>query len=283
MARAGNRVVFLARPGTVSVLRSEGLKVSSTQYGDFTIPVEAVTQLAEPVDVCLVTPKATTLMDALSTVPRDLLGPGLVVPLLNGVEHMQLLRNRYPADQVVAGAIKVESTRVAPGRIEHASPFSFIELASVTAPRERVDELAAQLRQADLDVVVRDDETTMLWDKLALLAPLALLTTHHGAPAGVVRAERREDLVATVDEVVAVAHAVGAEVDGDAIAGLLEMVPPNLKSSMQRDAEAGRPTELDAIGGAVLRAAERHGVAVPVTTRLVAELRARVEHSTVDR
>ena len=133
------------------------------------------------------TVKATSLDAALAGVPAEELGDGLVVPLLNGVEHMTALRARFPAAQVVAGAIRVESTRVATGRIEHTSPFSWIEVASDTAPRERVDALAAQLRQAGLEVTVRDDETALLWDKLAFLAPLALLTTHAGAPAGVVR------------------------------------------------------------------------------------------------
>jgi 2-dehydropantoate 2-reductase len=107
-----------------------------------------------------------------------------VLPLLSGVEHMTARRARFPAAQVVDGAIRVESTRVAAGRIEHTSPFSWIEVAKHTAPRDRVDALAAQLRQAGLDVTVGDHETALLWDKLAFLAPLALLTTHAGAPAG---------------------------------------------------------------------------------------------------
>jgi 2-dehydropantoate 2-reductase len=135
------------------------------------------------------------------------------LPLLNGVEHMAVLRTRFPAEQVVAGAIRVESTRVASGRIEHTSPFSWMEVASDTAPGERVDALADQLRQAGLDVTIRDDETSLLWDKLALLAPLALLTTYAAAPVGLVREQRRADLDAVAAEVAAVAAAEGTRVD----------------------------------------------------------------------
>jgi 2-dehydropantoate 2-reductase len=173
-----------------------------------------------------------------------------------------------------------ESARVAAGRIEHTSPFSWIEVASDATPPERVDALAAQLRQAGLDVTVRDDETALLWDKLAFLAPLALLTTHAGAPAGVVRDERRADLETVIGEVAAVAEAAGAQVDPTTILGMFDRVPAGMKSSMQRDAEANRPTELDAIGGAVLRAARRHGIDTPVTGRLVDELRARETNGT---
>jgi 2-dehydropantoate 2-reductase len=275
LARAGHRVVYVAKPDTVEALTSGGLSVHSAEFGDFHVPAEATSRLAGPVDMCLVTVKATNLDPALAGVPARALGEGLVLPLLNGVEHMAALRARFPADQVVAGAIRVESTRVAAGRIEHTTPFSWIEIASDTAPRPRVDALAAQLRQAGLAVTVRDDETTMLWDKLAFLAPLALLTTYADAPAGVVREQRRTDLETVIGEVAAVAGAAGARVDPAVILGMFDRVPAPMKSSMQRDAEANRPTELDAIGGAVLRIARRYGIDTPVTARIVNELRAR--------
>jgi 2-dehydropantoate 2-reductase len=271
----------VAKPDTAAALNSDGIRVRSAQFGEFHAPAPAAPQLAGPVDLCLVAVKATSLDAALAGVPAQALGDGLVLPLLNGIEHMTALRARFPAAQVVAGAIRVESTRVAAGRIEHTSPFSWIEVASDAAPRYRVDALAAQLRRAGLDVTVRDDEAALLWDKLAFLAPLALLTTHAGAPAGVVRDERRGDLETVIGEVAAVAGASGARVDPATILGMFDRVPAGMKSSMQRDVEANRPTELDAIGGAVLRAARRHGIDTPVTARLVDELRARETNGTM--
>ena len=272
MARAGHRVVFLARPETAAALRTDGLTVRSRRYGDFTVPVEARTELDEPVAACLIGVKQTTLDEALGRLPADTLGDGLVVPLLNGVEHMAELRERYPARQVVAGTIRVESTRVSAGHIEHASPFAAIELASRTAPRARLDAFAGELGEAGLNVAVRDDETAILWDKLSFLAPLALLTTHAGAPVGTVRSARRAEMLTVVDEIVRVARASGATVEAEAITTAFDRLAPEMKSSMLRDAEAGRALELDAIGGAVLRAAEHHGLDVPVTARLVSDL-----------
>ncbi len=275
LARAGHQVVYVAKPDTAAALNSGGIHVRSAQFGEFHVPAVAVPRLAAPVDVCLVAVKATSLEAALAGVPAEALGDGLVLPLLNGVEHMSVVRARFPAQQVVAGAIRVESTRVAPGRVEHTSPFCWIDVASGTAPRVRVDEVAAQLRQAGLEVTVRDDEAALLWDKLAFLAPLALLTTHAAAPVDVVRDERRADLVAVIGEVTAVARASGAAVDATTILGMFDRVPAGMRSSMQRDAQANRPTELDAIGGAVLRAAGRRDIDTPVTARLVDELAAR--------
>ena len=275
LARAGHDVVYVARPDTAAALNVDGLTVRSAEFGEFHVAVTAAPELPGPVDLCLITVKATSLVAALDRVPARTLGRGLVVPLLNGIEHMAELRRRYPAEQVVAGAMRVESTRVAVGLVEHTSPFSWIEVASDTAPRERVDALAGQLRQAGLDVTVRDDETALLWDKLALLAPLALLTTHAGEPAGVVRERRRDELEAVIGEVASVANAAGARVEPARIVAMFERVPVSMKSSMQRDMEANRPIELDAIGEAILRTARLHGVAVPRTERLVNELRVR--------
>ncbi|WP_372452714.1 ketopantoate reductase C-terminal domain-containing protein [Pseudonocardia nigra] len=141
--------------------------------------------------------------------------------------------------------------------------------------RNRVERLAQALQQAGLDVRVGDDEGAILWGKLNFLAPLTLLTTHEDAAAGVVRERRRKELAAVIAEVAGVARAEGAPADEHGVLQFFDRVPARMQSSMQRAAAAGRPTELDAIGGAVVRRAARHGIPVPVTARLVDQLRAR--------
>ena len=275
LARRGDRVTCLAPAATAAHLAAHGLELRSPTLGDARVPVQAATRLDHPVDVCFVTVKATQLAAAVEAVPAGTLGHGLVVPFLNGIDHVAWLRGRYPPDQVVAGTIAVESTRLGPGLIEHASPFARVELAVGKAPRGRVEELGARLAETGLDVTVRDDEAGALWTKLAVLAPIALTTTWAAAPFGEVRAGHWDEAVAVAREIVAAARADGVELDEAATIGLLERVPDTMRSSMQKDAAAGRPIELDAIGGTVLRAAERAGTEAPVTARLVAELRER--------
>ena len=227
-------------------------------------------------DVLFVTVKAAQLPEAVEAAPAGALGGGLVVPFLNGIDHLAWLRDRYPPDQVVAGTIRIESTRVGPGLIEHASPFAVVELATgQPSRRAEVEALGARLAETGLDVTVRDDEAGALWAKLAVLAPIALVTTWVAAPFGEARAGHRDELVAVVAEIAAAARADGVELDETATIGLVERVPDAMRTSMQKDAAAGRPIELDAIGGSVLRAADRAGTDAPVTARLVADLRTR--------
>ncbi|MFD9466003.1 ketopantoate reductase family protein [Streptomyces sp. NPDC060027] len=273
LARAGHRVICLAGDETARTLAADGIEVRSGHFGDFTARVEADTELREPVDVCLIAVKATALGAALERVPAKALGEeGLLVPLLNGVEHPALLRERYRPEQVAPAVIRVESTRIAPGVIEHGSPFAEVDLTGDTVPLARVDALAGALEWAGVRARVQDGEAATLWAKMSFLAPFALLTTRYGVPVGDVRTLHREELTALVEETAAVGRACGAPVDAAAALARYDAFPAGTKSSMQRDAEAGRTLELDAIGGALLRAAERSGVPVPVASALVREL-----------
>ncbi|MEU6282204.1 2-dehydropantoate 2-reductase [Streptomyces sp. NPDC047028] len=274
LSRAGHRVICLARAGTADTLRTNGIRVRSGQFGDFGAGVEADTELREPVDACVITVKHTALDAALGRVPAGALGDALVIPLLNGVEHPAVLRARYRPDRVAPAVIRVESTRVAPGEIEHGSPFTEIDLAGDEVPRPLLDTLATALTAAGPVTRVVGDETAALWAKMAFLAPFALLTTRYGLPLGEARTRHRDELQALVAETAAVSRACGAPTDPAQALARYDSFPPATKSSMQRDAGAGRPLELDAIGGALLRAADRHGVPAPVTARLVGELRA---------
>jgi 2-dehydropantoate 2-reductase len=289
LARQGHEVVCLAGDATAAHLAEHGLRVRSTVFGDFEVGVRAATRLDEPVDACIVAVKAYQLEDALERVEPEALGEGLVVPFLNGVEHVQVLRGRYPGAQVVPASIAVEAFKAGPatersdavhgrppeGWIEQRGPFTIVELAAEEATRERVEALAGMLAKEGAQVRVREDGDVLLWDKLVPLGPLALVTTHEGAPAGVARERRRDDLAGAVGEAAAVARANGSGIDADNVLALLDMLPAGMRTSMQRDADAGRPIEVEAVGGTVLRAAGRAGISVPVTARLVADLRRR--------
>jgi 2-dehydropantoate 2-reductase len=280
LARAGNPVVVLAADSTAQAIARSGLRVESRLFGNFEVKVDAASRLESEVDACLITVKATQLERAVERLPRESVGDSLVIPFLNGLDHVDFLRARYGSN-VVPATIRIEVLRVEPGFIRQSSPFAAVEIATSDRVRDKVERVAAHLRAAGLNVKLREDETAMLWDKLALLGPLALLTTHERGNVGLIRTRRRDDAIALISEVAAVAKAEGASTDPAGTVRLLDAAPESFETSMQRDQAAGRPIELDAIGGAVLRHAAAAGVPVPVTARLVGELREREEARSV--
>jgi 2-dehydropantoate 2-reductase len=264
LARAGRDVVLLLRSETLA--RHPGrLRVESAVLGDFEVPVEVAGELDREVDVLWVTPKAPSLEAALRIALPERVGAGVVVPLLNGVDHVALLRRRY--ERVLAAAIRVESELVEPGLVRQPTPFARVDLA----PGSGRDAVAAELREAGLQVEWGIDEATVLWEKLALVAPLALTTTAAGVPAGAVQDEREwwARLLGCHREAVAVGVAEGATLDGRALEAVLAMPLGELRTSMQKDFDARRPLELDAIAGPIVRSGDRHGLPTPATEELI--------------
>jgi 2-dehydropantoate 2-reductase len=264
LARAGREVVLLMRPDTHA--RYDGrLRVESVVLGDFDVDVPAATALDRAVDVLWVTPKATQLEAALELVPDEVTG-ATVVPLLNGVDHVALLRARFGDERVLPGVFYVESERTGVGRIRQKSRFALIEIP----PHAVAERLRAEIDDAGLTCAVGVSEEAVLWRKLATLAPVALTTTALEAPLSAVVAELtwRRRIEACLRELAAVAAAEGVELDVESTMSAYDRAG-DLRSSMQKDRAAGLPLELDAIGGAALRAARRHGLDVPATEELV--------------
>jgi 2-dehydropantoate 2-reductase len=263
LAREGADVVLLLRPDSLERYAGR-LSVQSAVLGDFEADVPAAALLDRDVDALWVTTKATQLEASLTLASPDRVGAAVVIPLLNGVDHLALLRTHYR--NVVAAAIRVESERLSPTQIRQSSPFLRMELAGA-------ESIADEVRAAGIDCSLRADELSLLWDKLAFLAPLALATTALGAPLGAVREDERYR--GCQDEALAVARAEGAHIGEEALRALQAAAPREMQSSMQKDVAAGRQPELDAIAGPILRGGRRHGIPVPNTDELVQLVAAR--------
>ncbi|HEX5925872.1 MAG TPA: 2-dehydropantoate 2-reductase [Baekduia sp.] len=259
LTRAGVATTVITREASAEAINAHGITVTSPRFGDHVTKVEARTTLDEHADVLLVAVKAPQLTDALK---RVTVAPGTVVPLLNGVDHVSTLRARF-AD-VVAGTVRVQAHRDGPTQVAHRAPFLTVTLAHPGVPV-----LQQALSQAGIDTTIGASETDVLWAKLSRLAALALSTTAADAPLGDVR----ETAEAVAREVTAVAIAEGAAVDADTVVTELRGLPDSASSSLRADITSGTPDyELDAIGGAVLRAARRHDLLAPHTAELVARV-----------
>jgi 2-dehydropantoate 2-reductase len=275
LTRAGVATTVVAREQTVAAIADGGLRVRSARLGDWTAHPAATARLDDDVDVLVVATKAGALDAALARIEGE---PGLVVPLLNGIDHVAALRERF-GPRAVAATIRIESERVAPGEIVQGSPAFRIELASDhPAPRPRLAAFVDVLRGAEIPARLGDTEASVLWSKLARLNAIACMTAAYDLPLGPIRdnPRRRVELEDAVDETVAVANAEGAGLDPDATLRELWEAPAGQSSSLRRDVAAGGDTELDAIGGAVLRHGAAAGLECPTVAALVARVRERL-------
>jgi len=279
--RSGSEVTVIAREDTAALISRQGLRVRSVLLGDFEARPRALSSTSEPFEVMIVATKAAGLAAALDRVQR---APALVLPLLNGLDHLELLRARFSPRTVLAGAIRVESDRSEPGVIVHSSPFLLVDMAA----RDRacgaaLQALGDELERAGVPVrlgypVTDRSEAEVMWSKLVRLNALACTTSAHDKLLGEIRSTPalRAELVGAIEEACVVAQAEGAsDVRVERAVEELDRAHATLGSSMQRDIAAGREPELDAIPGAVLRAAARHELGCPTIEGLVTLIEAR--------
>ncbi len=280
LARSGVPVGFLARGAQLAALRADGLHVESPR-GTFHLPrVEASDDPAAlaPADAVLVAVKAWQV-PALASSLAPLLGRGgFVVPLENGIDAADTLARAVGEERVVGGLCHLSSWLAAPGHVRHIGNVLRVTVGERRGGSSaRIEALAAALRAAGVEVVVAEDVEAASWEKFLFIAASSGVGAVARAPVGVVRAtpETRALLVAALEEVATLARARGVRLAGDAVARALAIVdgfPPETTPSMQKDVQAGRPSELQDQTGAVVRMARAAGVPAPVNGFLLAAL-----------
>ncbi len=272
LASLGEDVTVVVRPERLPSFPGNLLLERPSGSGSITAPAKAVATLTEPVDVLWIATKTYQLQTALDVVR---VVPGCVVPLLNGVDHIAVLAARFGPERVVPATIAVEAERIAPGRFIQRSPFVRLNVAGRGEPLLGV--IVAGLGDLGFNCQFIQNEQTLLWSKLCFLGPFALVTSASGLNVGEIFADARwkQRLSSAIAEACAVANASGAEVDALQLQAVFDGVPPDMRSSMQKDLAAGRQLELDAIGGPMVRGGERYGIDVSTTVELMATIRSK--------
>jgi len=238
-----------------------------------TAAAHPIARLTAPVDVLWIATKTYQLESALESIAAT---PGAVVPLLNGTDHVALLRSRFGNDRVIPATIAVGADRKTEGEFVQGN---IVRLHVAASGDVLLGEVLARL-QGRLGFICGfvANEQTLLWSKLCFLAPFALVTAASGMDKGGVFADAqwKRTLYTAVEEAVAVANAWGAEIDAAAIKSTMDPLPSAMRSSLAKDLIAGRRLELDAIAGPIVRGGEKFGIATPVTKELMAEIEAQV-------
>ncbi|PYX60893.1 MAG: 2-dehydropantoate 2-reductase [Acidobacteria bacterium] len=273
LAHSGGSVTLVVKPESLAQYPRR-LHLESP-FGNFNAEVACASEVP-PADVLWIAVKATQLESGLTALKNPGSGKA-IVPLLNGIDHLSLLRSRYGADRVIPATIAVESERLGPGHIVHRSPFARLNVS--TAGRTLLGRTAEHLQQMGFECRFIENEFTLMWSKLVFLGPYALTTTAADKAMGGIISDPswREQLEACVREACDVAIAEGAKVDPEAILAGMKGMPGNMRSSMQKDVEQHKTPERDAIAGPILRGARRHNIDIPATTKLVAVVEQRAD------
>jgi 2-dehydropantoate 2-reductase len=278
LAPAQDVVVVTRRPAVAELLARDGIAIDAAS-GLTHVPVRAtadVDALGDR-DIVIVAVKSFDTARALEPL-RDVLAPhALVASVQNGIDNAEIARRLLPRVRVVAGSTTQGAIRVGDGHIRPANDgTTTFERDASSAPSS--DDLAAAFRAAGLGAQVVDDMLPVLWRKLVVNAAINPACALTARPNGALVTD--SDLAALARtlaaEAAAVARAEGTDV-GDpwlAVKAAASASAAN-RNSMLQDLDAGRPTEIDAISGAVARRAATHGIAVPVTETVLRLVRAR--------
>jgi 2-dehydropantoate 2-reductase len=281
LAEAGEDVAFIARGEHLAAIRRSGLKVASLD-GDFVVhPAQATDDPATlgPVDVVLVGVKAWQVSEAAEAM-RPLVGRGtIVVPLQNGIEAPERLAQALGADHVLGGLCRIIGYVVAPGQIQHAGAEPYIAFGALNASTDgRAEALRAAFgRSRGVLAEIPSDIRAAMWTKFLFIAALSGVGALSRAPVGIIRGqpESRRLLHEALVEIGEVAAGNGIALSPDVVEqtlGYVDSLPPEGTTSMQRDVIHGRPSELDAQVGAVVRLGERAGVPTPLHRIILAAL-----------
>lgn len=271
LAQGGADVTFLVRPARREQIVRNGLCITSP-LGDAAIPVKTVLagELGPGYDIVLLTCKAYDLDSSMEAIAPAVQGACTIVPLLNGIAHLERLDARFGREHVMGGTCAIDVTLAPDGTVRHSGKLQrlvFGERDRQSTPRTRA--LADALARTTLTWEHADNVMLRMWEKLVMLSVLAGITCLFrgnvaeimSAPGG--RDTAEQALAANVDIATREGYPPTAEAARLAHSRLTD---PNgeWSASMMRDMEAGRPVEADHIIGWMLEKARRHGVATPL-------------------
>jgi 2-dehydropantoate 2-reductase len=293
LARTGHEVCVLARTSNLSALKERGLEIR-TPAETFTVRVHASDDVKDfgAVDCALVAVKNYSLAE-IAPATAFLAGQGaLIVPLLNGVEVVdQLMAHGVPHEQLAGGLTAISVVRTAPGVFERRSPFQRVVLGELEQSRperrQRIAAIVQAFQEAGVEASVSADITADLWRKFAFIASMGAACGLSRSAIGPLRATKLGHLLIerAVREVVSVARGrkvALADDEAERTMKVIDSLPEAMKPSLLIDLEAGRPTEIEDLSGAVSRLGRAIGVETPVHDTAAAAIGVSTEKHTAD-
>jgi len=271
LVRAGRDVTFMVRPRRAAQLAQAGLKVRSP-HGDFAVPVKTIAPdaIGEPFDLILLGVKSYSLDEAMDQFAPAVGSGTAILPVLNGMGHIDRLTARFGARPVLGGMANISAGIDADGRVTHFMPIHDLIFGEVAGGMtERIRALEAVIGNAGFDARTSDTVMHSMWEKFAQLGLGAGITCMMRASIGDILAAPggREAMFALYEECRAVAAAAGFPPRPNMVELAHKLITTEgspLKWSMLRDIERGSTTEGEHILGDMVARARRLGVATPI-------------------
>jgi 2-dehydropantoate 2-reductase len=282
LAQAGHDVTFVARGAHLAAIRARGLAIRSP-LGDFTVTARAEDDPAKvpPVDVAVFAVKAYSNRDALPMLKTIVRDQAVALTLQNGVDSVDEVAAAIGAGRVLGGSTYVATALSEPGLIEQTGTHRrivFGEVSGATRISDRVQKITDAFAGADILAEPVTDARVPIWEKFCYLSPFAAFTGAARVPIGPLWADpaARGMMIAGFREVEALARAGGVALPEHIVDGIVtyvDSIPPPTRSSLLIDLQQGKPIEVEALIGAVVRRGGKAGVATPIMAALYAVLK----------
>jgi 2-dehydropantoate 2-reductase len=258
-------VTFLVRERRKRQLEETGLMIKSI-HGNFHKSVQTITvnEKADPFDLIILAIKSYHLDGALQSIQSFVGQKTAILPLLNGISHVEKLKEAYGEERVLGGLCFIESTLNDRGEIEQFSgrhDLVFGELDG--ANTERVQQIEQMMQGARMNVKTSTNIVNEMWNKYIFISSFSGITSLMRSSIGPILESPygRETYGRLVVEIVSIAWRQERSLDEELPQKVIEMTKqqkPEMKSSMQRDIEKGLPTEADHLHGALLNTVEKN-------------------------
>ncbi|MGM5469373.1 ketopantoate reductase family protein [Flavobacteriaceae bacterium LMO-SS05] len=271
LAKAGFNVTFIARGKTLEAIKTNGLRVKSIQ-GDFVVHPKVTDQISEvkDADVIILGVKTWQIETIAKQIKPIINKNAMVLPLQNGADNADRLREILNPEQVLAGLCKIVSKIESPGVIDHFAVEPEIVFGEYDNKKtERILALKKVFDQAQFKNILSEDIHLDIWKKFLFIATVSGMGALTRSPFGVMRDDGniRNLFYQTAHEIVTIANAKGIGLTNDDIDMILKVIDgvgPNTTASMQRDMMEGRPSELENFNGYIVKSGKQLHITTPV-------------------
>ncbi|WP_017381115.1 ketopantoate reductase family protein [Paenisporosarcina sp. TG-14] len=275
----GEDVTFLVRENRKKQLEDTGLKIESVN-GNIELSPRLLLagETEEKFDVIMISTKSYQLTAAIDDIRLHLRDDGIILPLLNGISHMDELVEAFGEDMVIGGLCFIESTLNEFGTIVQTSPIHQLVYGERTGERSpRIERLKYVFEDSKAEFVLSDDINQDMWHKYLFITTMSGITSLMESSIGPIRKlESGQRIIsALLNEIVLIMKKINAPIKDD-IADIqlkrMNGLNEGMKSSMQRDMEKSLPIEVEHLQGYLLEIAKNHNLAVPILETIYTKL-----------